>query len=90
MAFYVVSLAIVALHLFHGVWSLFQTLGLDNPDRNRGIRGLAAVLSIGLFAGFVAVPTAFLTGIAKSPDEMISSEEVAGVSPTADESEDKE
>ena len=67
VAFYVVSLAIVALHLYHGVWSLFQTLGFDNPDRNRGLRRMAAVLAVGLFAGFIAVPTAFLTGIAKAP-----------------------
>lgn len=74
VGFYIVSLAIVALHLYHGAWSLFQTLGLDNPDRNRGLRRLAAVLAIGLFAGFVAVPVSFLTGIAKAPDAVESSE----------------
>lgn len=66
--FYVISLAIVALHLYHGVWSLFQTLGLDNPDRNRGLRRLAAVLAVGLFVGFVTVPTAFLVGMVKGPE----------------------
>ena len=65
-----ISLAVVALHLYHGVWSLFQTLGFDNPDRNRGLRKLAAILAVGLFIGFVAVPIAFLTGIAKSPEEI--------------------
>jgi len=68
--FYVISMAVIGLHLYHGAWSLFQTLGLDNPDRNRGIRRLAAVLAVGLFIGFVTVPTAFLIGIAKSPSEM--------------------
>lgn len=74
VSFYIGSIAIVALHLYHGVWSLFQTLGLDNPDRNRGLRRLAAVLSVVLFAGFIAVPIAFLTGIAKTPDEVVSGE----------------
>ncbi len=74
VVFYVGSIGIVALHLYHGVWSLFQTLGFDNPDRNRGLRRMAAVLSVGLFVGFVAVPTAFITGIAKAPDHIESSE----------------
>ncbi|HEX5137500.1 MAG TPA: succinate dehydrogenase cytochrome b subunit [Planctomycetota bacterium] len=61
--FYVGAVAVLALHLYHGVWSLFQTLGLDNPDRNRRIRAFAAVSAIGLFVGFAAVPLAFLTGV---------------------------
>jgi len=61
--FYVGAVAILALHLYHGVWSLFQTLGLDNPDRNRKIRAFAAIAAIGLFLGFAAVPLAFLTGV---------------------------
>lgn len=69
VGFYVVSLTIVSLHLYHGVWSLFQTLGFDNPDRNQLLRRSAAVLAVGLFIGFIAVPTAFITGMAKSPNE---------------------
>ncbi|MCK6459192.1 MAG: succinate dehydrogenase cytochrome b subunit [Planctomycetes bacterium] len=60
--FYVGAVAVLALHLYHGVWSLFQTLGLDNPDRNRKLRAFAAISAIGLFAGFAAVPLAFLAG----------------------------
>ena len=87
--FYVGSIGIVALHLYHGVWSLFQTLGLDNPDRNRGLRRLAAVLSVGLFIGFVAVPTAFITGIAKAPGHSDSQEMAAQqpASPSVDKKE---
>lgn len=62
---YAVSMVIIALHLFHGTWSLFQTLGLDNPDRNRGLRRLAAVVAVGLAVAFVAVPIAFLSGALK-------------------------
>jgi len=59
---YVGAVLILALHLYHGVWSLFQTLGLDNPDRNRKLRGFAAISAIALFVGFAAVPLAFLLG----------------------------
>ncbi|MGI9519031.1 MAG: succinate dehydrogenase cytochrome b subunit [Pirellulaceae bacterium] len=72
--FYVVSMAVVALHLYHGAWSLFQSMGWDNPDRNRGIRRFAAGLAVVLFIGFIAVPTAYLTGIVKlNQDESAAS-----------------
>jgi succinate dehydrogenase / fumarate reductase, cytochrome b subunit len=65
---YAVSMLIVATHLFHGTWSLFQTLGLDNPDRNRGLRRLAAVLAIGLAIAFVSVPVSIFTGLVKNSE----------------------
>ncbi len=67
-AVYIVSIAILTLHLVHGTWSLFQTLGWDNPDRNRGLRRLAMGISVVLFVGFVAVPTAFFVGVLKPID----------------------
>jgi succinate dehydrogenase / fumarate reductase cytochrome b subunit len=60
--FYVGAVAVLAIHLYHGVWSLFQTLGIDNPDRNRKLRAFAVGSAVALFVGFVAVPLAFLTG----------------------------
>lgn len=64
---YVGVMVILCLHLFHGTWSLFQSLGIDNPDRNRGLRHLAAVVSIGLALAFASVPTAFALGWMPSP-----------------------
>lgn len=62
VALYVVAMGGVALHVFHGAWSMFQSLGLDSPDRNRFLRGLAVVLSVGLFVGFATVPVVFAFG----------------------------
>ncbi|WP_052265309.1 succinate dehydrogenase cytochrome b subunit [Ruegeria sp. ANG-R] len=59
---YLGAMGLLGLHLFHGAWSLFQTLGLDNPDRNRGLRLLAMVISIGLPATFALVPLSFAVG----------------------------
>jgi succinate dehydrogenase / fumarate reductase cytochrome b subunit len=38
---YVLVMIVLGFHLNHGVWSMFQTLGLDNPDRNKFLRMLA-------------------------------------------------
>jgi len=64
---YVAAVALLALHLYHGVWSFFQTVGLDNPDRNRQLRRFAAAAAIVLFLGFAAVPLSFLFGTMPAP-----------------------
>lgn len=64
---YVAFMAVLGFHLFHGAWSLFQTLGADRPDRNPGLRRLAAVLAVVLFLGFSAVPAAFWLGALPPP-----------------------
>jgi succinate dehydrogenase / fumarate reductase cytochrome b subunit len=56
VAVYLVAVAALALHLFHGVWSMFQSLGLNSPNVDRLIRGLALASAVILFLGFAAVP----------------------------------
>jgi len=63
VAIYVLAVAIVAWHLFHGVWSLFQTLGLNNPDRGVLLKRFSAASAVVLFVGFALVPTSFFFGI---------------------------
>lgn len=60
---YAVVMGMLAFHMFHGLWSLFQTLGLDSPDRNQAIRIFAMVASIGISIGFALIPLAFLFGV---------------------------
>jgi len=61
--FYLVALAVLGLHLQHGIWSLCQTLGLDNPDRNAALRMTANVIAIGLVIIFASIPLAFYVGL---------------------------
>ena len=65
--FYVIAMGGLGFHLYHGVWSLFQTLGLDNPDRNRGLRLFAALATIVLLLGFCSVPLLFYLGLMPEP-----------------------
>jgi succinate dehydrogenase / fumarate reductase cytochrome b subunit len=75
VALYVVAVALVALHLYHGIWSTFQSLGLDRPERNRLLRATATVISILLFLGFSAVPLAFVSGAMSLPSELAAEPE---------------
>ena len=59
---YIVAMTALAFHLYHGVWSVFQTLGGNHPKYNRFRRPLAGVLTGLIYVGFVIVPLAVLTG----------------------------
>jgi len=71
--FYLGALVVLTLHLSHGAWSLFQSLGLDNPDRNRALRRTALAIAIAIPLGFAAVPLAFSTGLMKPPQSHVVS-----------------
>lgn len=66
---YTAVMVMLAFHLYHGVWSLFQTLGLDSPDRNAMFRMIAIVFTLLVTVGFVLVPLSFLTGSMPTPAE---------------------
>jgi succinate dehydrogenase / fumarate reductase cytochrome b subunit len=57
--FYLISLAALALHLFHGFWSAFQTMGLMNKKYSPFIRGIALVYAIFIPLGFATMPVVF-------------------------------
>lgn len=61
--FYLLALASLGLHLFHGVWSMFQTLGLNNRRFDGFFRGLAVFAALVVPIGFATVPLAVLFGI---------------------------
>ena len=55
VVFYLVAMAALALHLHHGVWSLFQTLGWSHPHVNPLRRRVATLLSILIPVGFSVI-----------------------------------
>ena len=65
---YLVAHVLIGFHLRHGIWSLFQTLGFDNPERNAPIRHGATALTVVLVVGFALVPILFWTGTLGAPE----------------------
>jgi len=64
---YIVAMIMLAFHLWHGVWSMFQTLGAPE-DRYRSLgRRFATIFTILVTLGFTSVPLAVLTGFLKLP-----------------------
>jgi len=60
---YIVANLALGIHLFHGAWSLFQSMGWNNPRFNSARRYFAAGFSIVVTAGNVSFPIAVLTGV---------------------------
>jgi succinate dehydrogenase / fumarate reductase, cytochrome b subunit len=61
--FYILANIALGIHLFHGTWSLFQSLGLSNPRFNKWRQGLAAGLATVVVVGNVSIPIAVQAGI---------------------------
>jgi succinate dehydrogenase / fumarate reductase cytochrome b subunit len=60
--FYLVAMLALALHLWHGVWSVFQTIGLNHPAWNHSRRLVAIGVAIFIAGGFATIPVAALLG----------------------------
>lgn len=61
--FYIIANLALGLHLYHGLWSLFQTLGWNHPRYNSWRRGFAALFAFLVTAGNVSFPIAVMTGV---------------------------
>lgn len=60
---YIVANLLLAFHLYHGLWSLFQTFGWDHPRFGPWRRRFAVLFSVLIGAGNISIPLAVLTGI---------------------------
>jgi succinate dehydrogenase cytochrome b subunit len=61
-AFYIAAMVVLGLHMYHGIWSTFQTLGVADIRARRVYRGLAAVVALGVVVGNISIPLAVLAG----------------------------
>jgi succinate dehydrogenase / fumarate reductase, cytochrome b subunit len=65
---YLIGNVALGIHLFHGTWSLFQSLGLNNPKWNAWRRTFAIGLAALITGVNVMFPIAVLTGIVDADD----------------------
>ena len=61
--FYILAMILLCLHLYHGMWSMFQSLGISHPRYTPVIKKAAAVLAILVAVGNCSIPIAVLTGL---------------------------
>ena len=56
VAVYVLFMLALGLHLFHGTWSAFRTLGLVRPSSTPLRRRIAGTVAILIYGGFTLIP----------------------------------
>jgi succinate dehydrogenase / fumarate reductase cytochrome b subunit len=59
-AFYIVAMLALFGHLYHGAWSMFQSIGLNHPKYNKLVRTLTTIVTIFVVVGFISIPVAVL------------------------------
>ena len=69
---YIVANVLLAIHIFHGTYSLFQSLGINNPAYNNLRRSLATLLAGVILIGNVSFPIAVLLGVIDFDPSLLS------------------
>ncbi len=63
--FYMIANILLAIHLYHGVWSMFQSLGVAHPRYTPILRNVAMVYGYIIGIGNVSMPLVVLAGLVK-------------------------
>jgi succinate dehydrogenase / fumarate reductase cytochrome b subunit len=57
----------LGLHMYHGIWSFMQTLGLSHPRYDRLRYAFAVLVTAVVVLGNLSFPLAVMTGLVKEP-----------------------
>lgn len=61
-AWYIFSMILLGFHLRHGLWSMFQSLGLNHPRHSPFLKQAALWITIAIVAGYISIPIGVLAG----------------------------
>jgi succinate dehydrogenase / fumarate reductase cytochrome b subunit len=64
-AIYIVANLALGLHLYHGLWSMFNSLGLNHPKFNSWRRVFATVFALVITLGNISFPIFVLMGVVR-------------------------
>jgi succinate dehydrogenase / fumarate reductase, cytochrome b subunit len=62
---YIVAVSLLGLHLRHGLWSMFQTLGIHQPQYTLRFKKAAMVIALLITLGYLSIPISVLLGLVK-------------------------
>ena len=61
--FYILAMILLCMHLYHGLWSMFQSLGFSHPRYTPLLRQGAATVAILIAIGNCSIPFAVMAGL---------------------------
>lgn len=62
---YTVAICLLGLHLRHGLWSMFQSLGIHQPQHTAGLQTAAWVIALLIVLGYISIPISVFLGLVK-------------------------
>ncbi len=62
---YIFAVSLLGLHLRHGLWSMFQSLGFNHPRHTPVLKSAAIVIAVVIVLGYISIPISVLLGIVK-------------------------
>ncbi len=61
--FYIVAMAMLCMHLYHGLWSMFQSLGVSHPRYTPLIKKFAAAFAWFIAIGNISIPVMVMLNV---------------------------
>jgi succinate dehydrogenase / fumarate reductase cytochrome b subunit len=62
-AFYILAMILLCMHLYHGIWSMFQSLGISHPKYTPKLKKASALVAILIAIGNCSIPIAVMAGL---------------------------
>jgi succinate dehydrogenase (or fumarate reductase) cytochrome b subunit, b558 family len=63
--FYIIAMTMLCYHLYHGLWSMFQSLGFSHPVYTPWLQRISKIVAILIAIGYISIPVAILAGFIK-------------------------
>lgn len=79
---YIFAIGMLTLHLWHGVASMFQTIGWLNEKWSACLRKAVALFCIAYFLGNLVIPASILAGCVKAPENTAAAKVCASCTAT--------
>ena len=61
--FYILAMALLCMHLYHGLWSMFQSLGVSHPRYTPMLKKCAAAFAWFVAIGNISIPVVVMLGV---------------------------
>ncbi|HEX3469781.1 MAG TPA: succinate dehydrogenase cytochrome b subunit [Silvibacterium sp.] len=62
---YIFAVSLLGLHLRHGIWSMFQSVGLNHPRYTPLLKSAAIWIAVVIVLGYISIPISVLLGLVK-------------------------
>jgi succinate dehydrogenase / fumarate reductase, cytochrome b subunit len=62
-AWYIFCMILLGLHIRHGAWSMFQSVGINHPRHTPILKKAATIAAILIVAGYISIPVSIMVGL---------------------------